>query len=227
MIGVSAPGRASAGGNAMIRSNVSVSLFAGALVGVGAVAGVSMRSGAEHAAAMAPSPAVVGTIDLERAFTQLRELTDRNSEFEKRNQARKDELLRMRSELETLQKKLKEIPKDQVAELRRLGAELIEKEEFLKTKDQLYGRLAQLEFGEAIRDLYKKCSASITRFAEQNSYDVVLLDDSSVDLPESGTQQVYNQIISNKHTLYIRQGVDITDQVVAMMNNEYAAGARR
>ena len=52
----------------------------------------------------------------------------------------------------------------------------------------------------------------------------MLFDDRALQVPE-GVQAVVNDAIQQKSILYASDRLDITDQVVLLMNNKFQAGA--
>ena len=55
----------------------------------------------------------------------------------------------------------------------------------------------------------------------------MLLDDRPIQMPETGSVKDYNDVIQRKRVLFAREGMDITDQLITVMNNEYAASLKK
>jgi Skp family chaperone for outer membrane proteins len=82
-----------------------------------------------------------------------------------------------------------------------------------------------------LQELYRSIKKSIQEMAAAEGYDVVLVDDSLGELtvnPESQVTreaQIRQQIISRR-LLFTGTSLNITDDLIARMNNEYTAGRR-
>ncbi len=71
--------------------------------------------------------------------------------------------------------------------------------------------------------MFLKVSNAISRIAEREGYDMVMLDDSLLPIPEEAADgDVYRAIIT-KGIIYRHDAVDITNDVVTLMNNEFTA----
>jgi hypothetical protein len=65
--------------------------------------------------------------------------------------------------------------------------------------------------------------------AEAEGYDMVVLNDSSDDVPFDREVRVPAQIqilqqITNRKILYLKPTIDVTDDLIVRMNNEFRAG---
>jgi Skp family chaperone for outer membrane proteins len=207
-------------GHNILRSPV----VAAAVIGLTVLGVVTVPTVANRMAG--PGPTVVATVDLERLFDNLGQLKEENERLDKLNTARRGELQKLKEGLEARQKKIKELPRDDKIQIRREGAEFVQAEGFFKQQDQIYGQLAQLEFGDVIKDLYEATTKAVASYAEANGIDVVILDDSGVQLPDGAPQKTLNTIIGDRQVLYARKSVDITDAIRDMMNNAHAAGRK-
>jgi len=68
--------------------------------------------------------------------------------------------------------------------------------------------------------------AGVDAFAKQEGFDIVMLDDRAMQLPSQASMRDFNQIIVNKRVLFAREGLDVTDRLVTVMNNDYAASVK-
>jgi Skp family chaperone for outer membrane proteins len=71
--------------------------------------------------------------------------------------------------------------------------------------------------------MYLKVTAAIESIANREGYDMVMLDDSLFPLPENAADpDVYRAVIT-KTVVYRKDSIDITNQVITLMNNEFNA----
>lgn len=196
-----------------------------AAVSVAAIAGFSLRSvTASPAAPMAPAAAVVGVVELERLINGLTELKARNDSLGEKTRKWSDEIQTLKAQVEKLDADLKELPPSNREQRTALGVERFEKGKLLETKQGVYRELLAMDQGQVIRDLYLKAVSAANEYAEANSFDLVMMDDRVIDLPDGGSNEQYNNIIRSKRVLYARKTLDITDALMTLMNNQYAAG---
>lgn len=78
------------------------------------------------------------------------------------------------------------------------------------------------ELGLQTERLYRKILEAIGRVGQDNGYDVVLFRESNVDMQFENPQQL-SALIQLRKVLYANPSIDLTDQVIQRMNNEYEA----
>lgn len=196
-----------------------------ALVALGVVAGVAWHTSANSNVQMAPAPVVVGVVNLEKLSGLLNEMKDRNTSLTGRNQPRVDELKNLDSQLTQTKKELTDLPPTASKDKRmELTLKTIELEAMFDTKKRAYQQAAGIESGAVLRDMYLKIQIAGKKFAEQNGYDLVILDDRGADLPENRSAEDYGRIITSTKVIYAKDSLDVTDAISTLMNNEYAAG---
>lgn len=201
------------------------SVLTAALIALGVVGGLAWTSSANNTVQMAPAPAVVGVINLEKLSGILNEMKDRNSILNSKNTPRVDELKSLDAQLSAAKKELADLPETASRDKRlELSLKVIELEAAFDTKKRAYQQVAGIESGAVLRDVYLKILAACEKYGEQNGYDVILLDDRGAQLPENRSADDYSRVITSTKVLYAKKGLDITDALATLMNNEYAAG---
>lgn len=197
-----------------------------ALLGGGIV--TSLAGASARASSAAPAPSVVGLLDLARLMNSLQELKDRNDITMVKGKGMKEKLEELTNQLKAIDAELKDvIPKDDKSKRIEKAAQKYELEVTLEARVKAYQRLLDLDHGDILRDLYPKVTQAIKDFAQKNSLDMVLLDDRAIQMPESGAVKDYNEVIQRKRVLFAKDGLDVTDQLVTMMNNEYTAQIKK
>jgi len=99
----------------------------------------------------------------------------------------------------------------------------IEKQALAKTRREVLSQIVSIDMGNVMAELYKKIEMAVNQIAEREGYDIVFFDDSKFELPQDAPNaDVYRAIIT-KSVVYRHDSIDITDQVITLMNNEYSA----
>lgn len=132
--------------------------------------------------------------------------------------------------LEDMQKKIKDLSeqvkaaKEDSPEKRQLAFDQIKAEAELKMTGDLYQRMVNLRQGDLFKDAYKAMDAAIDSVARATGYQLVLRNDADVTLPANISGSDMETFIANQRVFYADSSVDITDQVVQLLNNEFKAG---
>lgn len=199
----------------------SVSVFCGvlALAGVGYVAGVA---GARSATMAPPASPVIATIDLEQVVQQLKERTDKEASLKNSLSDAQARVKKLQEDVKAEQEKIEQMPsgagKD--AAIKAFREKAIRAEFEAQYAQKL---LVELQ-GEMLRELYLKISDTSTRLARKNGYSLVLASDQNVQIPKSSDPNDITRAIALRRMIYADGALDITGELVTMMNNEYATG---
>lgn len=182
---------------------------------------VGVQAVAVHALPLL-SPTVVGTVDLEATFNGLEEWDQLQVSLNQRAERMQEELQRRQDELESLEADLEDYPqgsdkfKQAMKKFQMAAIELRGYVEFQQLKQRRFN-------DETIFDLYDKIKASAKKFADEQGYDIILVNDSVVEIPEN-TDNILAQI-SSRRVLFAREQMDVTDQLIEVMNGEYQQSA--
>jgi len=189
-----------------------------ALAGVGYVAGVA---GARSSAMAPPSSPVVATIDLETVVQQLKERTDKEGSLKSSLAEAQAKVKKLQEDVKNEGEKLEQMPAGTGKE----GAVKAFREKAIRAEfEAQYAQKLLVELqGEMLRDLYLKISDTSTRLARKNGYSLVLASDQNVQIPKGDPNDI-TRAIALRRMIYADGALDITGELVTMMNNEYAAG---
>lgn len=168
----------------------------------------------------APPTAVIATVDLESVVNSLTEKTARETELKAYADSLQAELSKMGSEIESIRGKL---DLADAADKRVLGTQLAEKNINAKVKKEFFEALIDQRRSEIFKGLYTRISDASAKLAARNGYTLVLSSDMGIKIPNGPSNEV-ERTITLKRFLYIAKEHDITNELVAMMNNEWAAG---
>lgn len=195
--------------------------LAAAVVGSAAVTAVGHSTGRPIAAP--PAAVVVAVVDLEKVVDGLAERTEKEEGLKVRLKPITDKLQEMLNEANSLKKKL-DITSgpEKVA----VAKEVREKALRLDFEDR-YAKSLQGEWqAEMLRDLYMKIDAAAEKLGKKNGYHLVLASDEKVEIPVGSNEDV-NRTIALKRMLYVDPTLDVSDELVLMMNNDFwAAGGK-
>jgi Skp family chaperone for outer membrane proteins len=192
-----------------------------------ALAGVlGWQAGATATTRLAPEPTRIATVNLEKLVEQLAEVKERDAGVKARGLQRQEELDKIKNDLKTIESDVKEMPRDS-ADRREKIARGLELKQVADTKLRVYQQLINIEKGEILADIYKKICDASARLAEREGYDVVLMDDRVIQIPETGSDGDVNGAIQAKRVLWARDSLDITDRLVTMLNNERNAPSKK
>lgn len=189
---------------------------------------VAWQAGA-NASRPPANPTAIAVVDLPKVLQSLEERAVRQQSMTDATKTRQTQLDELTQRIEALQRELD--PKEGgtikpgTAEYREKVIQLRELQVTLDARFKLLEQVLSFERGAIMRELYMKIESAVNRIAERDGYDAVLLDDTDFKLPEEASQDDMNRAILARSVLYRHASVDITEQVVRLMNNEFKAGA--
>ena len=178
---------------------------------------VGVQAVAVHALPLL-SPTVVGTVDLEATFNGLEEWSQVQVSLTKRGDQMQDEIKRRQDELESLEADLEDYPQGSAKfkeAMKRYQMAAIELQGYVQFQQRKHQRFND----ETIFDLYDKIKLAARTLADEHGYDIILVNDSVVEIPEN-SENILAQI-SSRRVLFARQQMDVTDQLIESMNSTY------
>jgi len=185
------------------------------------VAAFAWQAGANSARPPA-QPTAVATVDVVEIIDKLEERKVLEANLEARKKDRQDQLNEVTKQIEVLKADLDSMKKG-TDEYKDKIREALETQAVAKARKDALDQILSMDRGNVSREMYNKISDAITRIADRESYDIVLFDDSLFPIAEDVPfPDVFRSIIS-RSVIYRHEGVDITDQVITLMNNEFTA----
>lgn len=174
-------------------------------------------------------PTVVVTVNLPVVMEGLEARVRSEADLYQMAESITDEDESRKADLEAMQQQFKDWPEDDDAGRDALRDELVLKSlEFEQWRKLSYQKL-DIQKSLLYRELYRSMKASLAELCGQNGYDIAILNDSEANLvinPEAQiprAEQVRSQMTA-RSVLYVNPSVDVTDQLIARMNNEFKAG---
>ncbi len=201
-------------------------LVAACLIGVGIIAGA-----ATPAVPPPPAPATIGLVDLGKLLDSLHESKIRNGENEEAGKTLQAELDKLKDQVEKIMNDIKPggaIPEKDYKARSEAMVESYQKAALLKASKESYQTLYDVRRSNIVHELYDKVIVAVDAFAKREGYDLVMMDDrTAIPLPPANvaTAQDLLPLIKLKRVLYAKDGMDITDRLITIMNNQYDATA--
>lgn len=175
----------------------------------------------------APAPVTIASVDLAKLINGLQELKVRNEAQAARGKEMQSKLDDMKRQILAIEEQLKPeggIPKTDVRARMTKFSEKLELESLMKARREAYMQMVDFDTGDLIRDLYAKVQVAVDELAKREGYDIVILDDRSISIPNPAGMDSVNEVIGKKRLLYARPGIDVTDKVMQAMNAAYEVG---
>ena len=71
--------------------------------------------------------------------------------------------------------------------------------------------------------MYDKIADGATRIAKRDGVDIMIVDDRIFAIPATN-RAAQSQMLESKKILFASETVDLTDELLTMLNNEFSAG---
>lgn len=174
------------------------------------------------AAVLAPRPATVATVNLEKVFNTIDQQAARAAELKalvERMKARESALEAAVKDVESELDSFQAGSKAAIEAQNRVQAAVGEFRAY-----QQFSRLKlEAEEAKSMRLTYLDIREATGRYAKENGIDIVVLDDSIPEF-QSGTTDRTVQQISNRRVLFANPEFDISDDLIAFMNARRSGG---
>jgi len=190
-----------------------------------ALSGVIALSASAQEGPTSKEPPVVVAVDLERVINGLDELSAMEQDLQQFGEERRQRIRELQNQFEEAQTELQVLApgdqafRDKAEEVARLRVLLNAEQEFAEQQ-------VSIRRGEIFSTLFDKVKRTIDEMAAQRGFDLVLNNDSQVQVQGLNESQVVRQISSLKF-LHAADRLDITEELITRMNNEWRAGVRQ
>ena len=190
-----------------------------------AVIGASFMIGSQAADASAvqmANPSAVAVVDLAKLLEGLEERTYLEAELNKEIDSRQKELDQIIGQIERMREDIKVLPAGDERTMQKIR-DLRLKEVEARALNQFVQEQLSVEKGQMLAALFNKIEDSATKVISRDGWDIILIDDSGLDLPQMAQEQQMLQLILNRRVLAAADRVDITEDVKTLMNNAFNA----
>ncbi len=196
-----------------------VAALAAAIGGLGA--GLANTASAQGTSARA-RPTAIAVVSISKVLANLKEREDKEAELRDLGRQREDKVNELGQRAKTSQDDLAVIPRN-TKDWREKREEAVR----LQAQFELEKKIAESTLGEQQKNmqlaLFNKILDSVKAYAEREGYDLVLTNDSGVEIPPDLTDQQFLSAVTGRRVVYASDSIDITDEVALAMNNEYKA----
>tara|TARA_B100001059_G_scaffold234914_1_gene278886 strand:+ start:5412 stop:6050 length:639 start_codon:yes stop_codon:yes gene_type:complete len=173
-------------------------------------------------------PTVVASIDLQRVMDSLAERADLEAALTAQSQGIIAERNRRQAEIEGLSKELEDMVEgpERTSLQEELDLKLLQEMAWMRFIQQEI----DIEKSLMLENLYRSMQKNVTELAEIEGIDLVVINDSGDQFAVAGgmkipRQEQIREQIAMRRVLYRSASIDISDDLIIRMNNEYAASA--
>jgi outer membrane protein len=187
-----------------------------------AMTAFAFRAGAQGG--QSARPVTLGLINIEKVINTLDELKDLQTRVDGVVATRRKLVDDMSSQVEKMQGEIRLMPEGSAQRIAK-SRELQELTFKLRVETEVAVAIIDSEKGGIYADLFRKITESSQRFAERNGFDMILSSDAIAETPRGGTEAQIKGFIVSRRVIFNSPSIDVTDQLITMMNNEYKSNA--
>ncbi len=174
-------------------------------------------------------PSSVAVVDLAKLTASLDESKMLKDQVLKLRDDSQKKLEELKNELGAVTKNLEAWAKDKkgTPEYIRELAKQYELEATYKARGEGLQKVLDIAEGDNMKTMFTKVADAVSRIGKDRGYDLILWDDRAIVPPTNPATgaQVWAQI-RDRRIMYAADGVDITSDVLNLMNNEFKAGKK-
>lgn len=196
-----------------------------AILAVAAIALVigAWKAGANNAMLAPDKPPVIALVNLERVLQNLEELDARGEELDAFRNERVQRLEEINRNLQDATTRL-EILAQGTPDYARQEEQVAMLQMTLRFQSEVAQERIDRRKGELHTQMFNKVLDAVNRMAKQRNIDLVLSHDGEISIAPGGEAQVTRQI-AMRRILYAGNAIEVSDEVLQLMNNEWRAGA--
>ncbi len=198
----------------------TATLLATVAIGVGLLASLQVSALSRKPA----TPTAVAVVDWIAVTDKVDEWKEMQAQLKKIRDGLVEEESKMQKSLADLKESMGVLPEGSESRRREEDKWILQS---LQLQTWQKFRDNKLQSEQALRQvrLYNKIAAAIAKVADRDGWDIVLWDDSRNKQADENRLDAAAELISRRQVLYSRkQTVDITDEIILLMNNEFNAG---
>jgi len=210
-----------------------------ALVGaslLGGIAGSALLSARAVATMPAgkPEAMTVATVDLTVVIKGLDEAGEARTRLQKVYEEYNKQIDDVKSQMKKVDDDLAQVKDGTSAEALTLRAKKVELQALGRARAEGLQGLIDVQEGELMREMFVKITSACQRLGKEQGYDLVFTDDRTNMPPEKDANgkkvvlsaEQINSIVTSRRLLAVADRVDITQQLITFMNNEFKAGKK-
>jgi len=193
------------------------------LFGVLFLAAGLMQSSRTASVVAAPvSAPVIASVRISEVINGLDELKERESELRLFIEQQQAGIKKINDELQSAVEELNLLP-DGAVERKAMVQSAMRLRLNLEVEGEISSQLIDMRRGEVYSDIFKKIESAAQKLAQREGYHLILTDDSDAEIPPDTERNVRGGILSRR-VLYVDPTLDVTGELILMMNNAWKAG---
>jgi len=177
---------------------------------------------ADASAVRLANPSSVAVVDLAVLLDGLDERGFLEDQLNQEIAARQAELDRLVGEIERMREDINLLPEEDASRISRIRDLRLKEVEARALREFVQQQLS-VEKGRMLATLYNKVRTAVCEIAARDGWDLILIDDSDLELPQTASEQQMLQLILNRRVLCADDRISITDEVRTLMNNQFNA----
>ncbi len=182
--------------------------------------------GANATHMLSSRPTAVAVVDIAAVLDSMKEKMQIEADLRTQQEEDRSKAEAMASDLKALESDLDILARGTPAydeKLQELDRKIIEVQSWQQYQQQKYQR----ESARQMIRLYQKISAKAGEVAKENGYDIVLYKDQPIDVDFRKVEpkmisSVIKTLVSQRKMLWSSDEIDITEQLIQRMNNEFS-----
>ncbi|PHQ80883.1 MAG: hypothetical protein COB69_05180 [Phycisphaera sp.] len=169
------------------------------------------------------APTSIALVDIDRISAEMEEFKVPSETFQAKVNTRLEDLRSIQTRMTSLSAELDLIPAtDQDARIAKNTQIIVLDSEF-KTKQQIYESASGLDQAQLFKKMFDRIEAGAAKLAARDGIDIMLVDDRVFMLSETNFA-AQNSALESKKILFAGEAVDLTDELLTMLNNDFNAG---
>jgi Skp family chaperone for outer membrane proteins len=177
---------------------------------------------ADASAVRLANPSSVAAVDLAKLLEGLDERVFLENRLNQEIAARQSELDTLLGEITRMSEDIQLLPEEDQSRITRIR-DLRLKEVQARALREFVQQQLSVEKGKMLATLYNKVSSAVNEISSRDGWDLILIDDSRLELPEMANEGQMLQLILNRRVLAVSDRVNVTDDVRTLMNNQFNA----
>lgn len=171
------------------------------------------------------SPTSVAVVDWIAVTDKASEWSEMMAQVTKIGEGLMEEDAKTKKSLNDLKESIAVLPEGSDSQQREQDKLIIQSLQYDTWKKFAENKVAMEKARRQIR-LYNKITAAVAKIAERDGWQIVLWDDSRSKKPDELKLNDAADLISRRQVLFARKdAVDITDEVILLLNNEFKVGS--
>jgi Skp family chaperone for outer membrane proteins len=200
-------------------------LVAAAITGLASISALTSAT-AQVQPPTSNQPLKIGVVDLGKLGDGLLEAADINKKLVSQAEEMQKRLDEVTAQLRKVSDDLQLIADHNSEEYLRKWGEAAELDVQVRARKQALEKAFDQQKGMVTATMYARMAEGITLWADQEKYDLVMVDDrATLPFGDLGSE-VARQMITSRQVLFASPRMDVTSQVTTFMNNRFSAGIR-